>query len=163
MYIPTPKTCCSISTEPSPIQPKLSQSPMWCEPVELPINSTIRINERTKLATMIGKAMSPPSFADLTQKLFPLKMCPRKRITGNASIGKRTIKIAFSIIPLLMIVISAVLPIIPPQCFKRFTSSSEIVSCWPYMARKIARPIATSEAAIAIAKIAYTHPVASPC
>ena len=136
------------------IQPNESQVPMLCSPVLVPRNSTMSNIERTKLATMIGKAMSPPSFADLTQELFPLKMCPRKRITGNASIGKRTIKIAYSIIPLSMIVVSAVLPIISPQCFKRFTSSSEIVSCWPYMARKIASPIATSEAAMAMAKIA---------
>ena len=52
------------------------------------------------------------------------------------------------------LIVSDVPPILSPQCFKRFTSSSEIVSCWPYMARKMAKPIATSEAAMAIAKIA---------
>ena len=134
------------------IHPKESQSPMWCPPVPFPMNSEMRSIESTKLATMIGRAMSPPSFADLTHVWFPLKMCPRKRMIGNASIGRRTMKIAYSMN--VELIVSDVPPILSPQCFKRFTSSSEIVSCWPYMARKMARPMATSEAAMAMAKIA---------
>ena len=136
------------------IQPKDNHVPMEYSPWLAPMNSTMRRKERTKLATIIGSAMRPPSFADFTHVWFPLKICPRKRMIGNASIGKRTINIAYSMIPLSIVVIAPPPAIISPQCFKRFTSSSEIVSCWPYMARKMARPMATSEAAMAIAKMA---------
>ncbi len=53
-------------------------------------------------------------------------------------------------------------PIISPQFLNVVASSSEIVSWVLYRERKIANPIATSAAAIAIAIEVNTHPLTSP-
>ncbi len=115
--------------------------------------SLISSNEMIRLAAITGSAIKPPSFKLFFQNGFLLKIYPRNRITGNANIGKRMISGASWTMSLSRIILEPEPAIISPQLLRTSTSSNDIDSCLPYIARKIAKPIATSLAAIAIAKI----------
>ena len=122
-------------------------------PAKPPRWSLIKSREINRLAAITTNAIIPPSFTVPFQNGLRLNICPKNKITGKASIGSRMISGANCIIPLSMIVFEPVPAIISPQFLMTSTSSNDIVSCLPYMAKKIAKPIATSLAAIAMAKI----------
>ncbi len=131
-------------------------------PAKPPRWSLITRSETIRLAAITTRAIMPPSFIVSFQNGLRLNTLPKNNITGNASIGRRIMSGANCIISLSTMVLEPVPAIISPQFLRTSTSSNDIVSCLPYIARKIASPIATSLAAIAMAKIVYTHPVGSP-
>ena len=90
--------------------------------------------------------MRPPSLSPSFHILLPLKIFPKNKITGKASMGKRMMYGANSNAGVVAIVSIASDPaIVPPQFLRTLTSSSVIDSCCPYMARKMANPMATSD------------------
>ena len=119
-----------------------------------PTKSVTSHNASSRLAAMTGRAMRPPSLSPSFHILLPLNIFPRNKITGKASMGKRMMYGANSSAGVVAIGSKASDPaIVPPQFLRTLTSSSVIDSCCPYMARKMANPMATSLAAMAMAKM----------
>ena len=153
MYIPKPKVIGSSDPPSYTCEFSHKKSTESLIPAKPPRWSLIKSSEITRLAAITTNAIIPPSFIVAFQNGLRLKIWPRNKITGNASIGSKIISGANCIISLSMIVFEPVPAIISPQFLRTSTSSNDIVSCLPYMAKNIANPIATSLAAMAMANM----------